>query len=95
MWIPESAKELERLAGEGRLDETGILDFKREIGSDSKSIAVDVAAMANDGGVIVYGVGEDKDKRPTILCPFALAGQKERIDAIVRSCISEPPALAR
>jgi schlafen family protein len=47
--------------------------------------------MANDGGILLYGVGEDKNRRPTILQPISLAGARERVHQIVRTCISEPP----
>jgi len=49
--------------------------------------------MANDGGVIIYGIGEDADKRPVVLNPIELAGVPERISAIVRSSIAEPPTI--
>lgn len=88
MWIPETAAELESLISQGALEETATLDFKREI-SKSKDLARDVAAMANDGGVLVFGVGEDANGRPNILAPFALEGQVEKISAIVNSCLSE------
>jgi hypothetical protein len=57
----------------------------------SKDLAIDVAAMANDGGTLLYGVGEDEQRRPTDPKPFELTGAKERVDQIVRTSISEPP----
>jgi hypothetical protein len=47
--------------------------------------------MADDGGTLLYGVGEDEDHRPTIPEPFRLAGARERVDQIVRTSISGPP----
>lgn len=49
--------------------------------------------MATDGGVIIYGVGEDAGGRPTRLTPVGLAGARERIDAIVQSSIQPVPAI--
>ncbi len=92
MWIPKSADEIERVVTARELHETSTLDAKRELGK-SKDIARDVAAMANDGGVLLYGVAEDEHKRPTILAPFTLAGEAERIDQIVRMGLAEPPII--
>jgi hypothetical protein len=38
----------------------------------SKDLASDVAAMANDGGALLYGVGEDEHGRLTVPNPFEL-----------------------
>jgi len=61
-----------------------------DLGGKNKDIAKDVAAMANNGGVLVYGIDEDEHKRPTILAPIALRGQRERIDAVVHTSIAPP-----
>src|SRR4051812_39846359 len=91
MWIPKNAEELELLVPRGELEESATLDFKREVPDKSKSLATDIAALANDGGVLIFGVGEDETKRPTLLQPFQLDGVPERIASIVRSSISPPP----
>jgi hypothetical protein len=44
-----------------------------------------------DGGSLVYGLGEDKDKRLTVLSPIDLKGAPERVAQIVDASISEPP----
>ena len=64
MWIPTDANELEGLITSGRLDESSVLDFKREQPANTKELAKDVAAMANDGGTLVFGIGEDAAGRP-------------------------------
>lgn len=64
MWIPTDANELEGLITSGRLDESSVLDFKRELPANTKELAKDVAAMANDGGTLVFGIGEDATGRP-------------------------------
>ncbi len=93
MWIPKTEEDLRSALESMAATETSILDFKREVGSKSREIAKDIAAMANDGGVIIYGVAEDKGGKPTILSPFPLEGVAERIDAIARSGIVEPPRI--
>jgi hypothetical protein len=93
MWIPESAAEVERaLEGEG-LEETASFDGKRELGKN-EDIAVDVCAMTVQGGVLLYGAGENADRtRLTEAHPFGLAGQRERVSQIVQTGISEPPLI--
>ena len=93
MWIPESADEVAGAVNSGSLEETASFDAKEALPGKGKSkdLAVDVAAMANDGGVLLYGVGEDEHGRPTVLTPVPLAGAAERVDQIIRTCISEPP----
>nr|MDQ3641878.1 ATP-binding protein [Actinomycetota bacterium] len=55
-------------------------------------IAVDVAAMATAGGTLIYGIGEDSNKRPE-LHPIELAGARERVASIVQASLAEAPAL--
>ncbi len=95
VWIPKSADEVEARAAAGDLSETAVFEGKRELPPPHKTIelAIDVAALAGDGGIMIFGLGEDEHKRLTILAPFALAGVRERIDSIVRSCIAEPPTI--
>jgi hypothetical protein len=93
MWIPASEREITAAIEAGDLVETATFDAKRELPGKGKSkdLSIDVAAMANDGGILLYGVGEDENGRPTIHKPFKLAGARERVDQIVRTSISEPP----
>lgn len=45
-------------------EESIILEFKRELGSNSKEIAKDFSAMANsEGGIIIYGLDEDENNK--------------------------------
>jgi hypothetical protein len=91
MWIPKNEREIIDAACTGNLTETAIFDAKRELPGSSKELAKDVAAMSTDGGVLLYGLGEDAQKRLTVLSPLPLAGVRERITSIVRTCIAEPP----
>jgi hypothetical protein len=93
MWIPKDSDELERLINERALEETATLDFKAALPSSSKELAKDVAAMANDGGTLVYGVGEDSSGHPSVLQPFKLAGAAERVSSIIHSALAEPPSV--
>lgn len=95
MWIPESSDALEAAVANRAVEETSQLDFKRGLPQTkgNADIAVDVAAMTVDGGVLVYGVGEDDDGHPTELAPIELAGARERIDQVVRSSIQETPSI--
>ena len=94
MWVPDDAAQIERAAASGNLPETSSFDAKRELPATAKKnadLAIDVAAMATDGGVLLYGVAEDEHGRPTILAPFPLAGAADRIGQIVSTSISEVP----
>ena len=89
MWLPKTETEIIKVVQSGSLEETAIFDAKEELSKNSE-IAKDIAAMANDGGVIIYGIGEDEHGRITRLTPLSIDGQAEKIDAIVRSSITEP-----
>lgn len=94
MWVPRDAEQIERAARSGELAETSSFDAKRELPANSKrnaDLAVDVAAMSTDGGVLLFGVGEDQHKRPTNPVPFMLAGVADRISQIVATSIMEVP----
>ena len=93
MWIPRSAEEVEAAAKAGELAETPSFDAKADLPASKKNaaLAVDVAAMTADGGVLIYGVGEDDDGQPTIPKPIKLDGAGQRIDQIVATSISEVP----
>ncbi len=91
MWIPKSEEEIEKAVNSDALEETAIFDAKVALPSKNIEIAKDIAAMSNDGGVIIYGIGEDENKRLKILSPFVLEGQPERISSIAQTSIAEPP----
>jgi hypothetical protein len=95
MWRPASEQEIVAAIEAGRLIENASFDAKAALPTQnrSKDLAKDVAAMANNGGILLYGVGEDEHGRPTVTQPFKLAGTRERVDQIVWSSISEPPII--
>lgn len=67
MWVPASAADIEAAARSGDLQETASFNAKKCLPPSKKNIdlAVDVAAMSTDGGVLLYGLGEHADKRLT------------------------------
>jgi hypothetical protein len=93
MWIPKTESEINDVVERGDLEESATFDAKRELPSNNSEIAKDIAAMANDGGVLIYGIGEDKNKRLTELNPILLKGEAERITQIVQTSVSEPPRI--
>ena len=93
MWIPQKVDELEAAVEAGALEETSTLEGKEEPLNNSKKLAKQVAALANDGGVLIFGVGEDDNGRLTKLTAFELSGEAERIAQIVQTCIAEPPQI--
>ena len=93
MWIPKTEEELVAVVNERALEESSTFDAKREIPTKNVDTAKDIAAMANDGGVIIYGIGEDDNGHLTELNPILLEGLPERIDAIVSSSIQERPEI--
>ena len=95
MWIPESEQEILAAIDTGDVSETANFDGKSALPGKGKGkdLAVDVAAMTADGGTLLYGVAEDENGRLTVPQPFKLAGARERVDQIVRTSISEPPAI--
>lgn len=92
MWIPSTEAEIvAAAAAPGGLTESSTFDAKRTLPTKSDDLATDVAAMATDGGVLLYGVGEDADGHPTELLPFPLKGARDRAAQIIESGVSEPP----
>ncbi len=63
MWIPKSEEEIVNAVNSDALEESAIFDAKVELPSKNIEIAKDIAAMSNDGGVIIYGIGEDENGR--------------------------------
>ncbi len=98
VWRPTEEQTIVAAAERGDLEETHTFDAKRELPQEgskrgNRDLAVDVAAMTVDGGTLLYGVAEDAEGRPTVPTPIALAGQRERIDQIVQTLVSEPPTV--
>lgn len=93
MWVPDSLEAFERAVESGALDEQHDFDAKRQLPDSGKEIAKDIAAMTTDGGMLVYGVAEDDDRRPRVLAPIELSGAAERIDQIGQTSITGNPRI--
>lgn len=93
MWEPKTLEEFERAVASGAVDERHDFDAKRQLPENGKELAKDIAAMSTDGGCLVYGVGEDEDRRPRLLAPFPLAGAAERIDQVAQQSLYPSPKL--
>lgn len=99
MWAPTTADEVAQALAADTLPETLVFDGKEALPHPkdprkSVDIATDVAAFANsNGGMLLYGVGEDKHKRLTRSTPIPLAGAAERVDQIVRTGVAEAPVI--
>ena len=92
MWQPQNEEEILDVLTNGSLEETDTFDAKSEIPPKNIETAKDVSAFANTaGGVIIFGIKEDGNKRLTIPSPFELKGQRERIEQIIQTSISEIP----
>jgi hypothetical protein len=92
MWIPSDEQDLVSAIENGALQESLTFDAKREIPPKNVETAKDVSAFANTaGGVLLYGVDEDSNGRPSLRSPIKLDGQRERIEQIIRTSIDEVP----
>jgi len=79
-----SLKEIEDLI-ENNIEESLILEYKRELGNKNEEIAKDISAFANtSGGVLIYGVGEDGGV-PTSIRWIDGKNTKETIENIILS----------
>jgi hypothetical protein len=88
MWHPRTWSDIAALKGQA--EESSTLDFKKELGSSSE-IAKDLAAMALNGGVLVYGVEEDKTTGiASDVKPIALKQVEERLRQIAGSGVAPP-----
>lgn len=88
--MPRTEDEIKTLIPSGGVEEGPMFDAKTELPSKNRETAKDIAAMANDGGVIIYGIAEDEGGRPTVLNPIPLDGARERLGSIARTAIQEP-----
>lgn len=95
MWVPKDETEIITAVQNKAIEENEIFDAKKELPAPGKNIdlAKDIAAMATEGGVLLYGIAEDEHKKPTILSPIPLKGQPERINTVVNTSIAEPPRI--
>jgi hypothetical protein len=90
MWRPSDFSEITAMIGSAT--ETPSLDFKRELTTNSRELAKDIAAMTIDGGVLLYGVDEDSSGVATAVPKIALGGAEERVRLIAQTNIRPAPS---
>lgn len=91
MWVPRTWQEIVALLGE---PETQVLDFKRDLPGKGKGAdaANDVAAMTLSGGVLIYGLDEDKTTlEATTITKVPLAGAPEKLQSMVGANAAPAP----
>jgi hypothetical protein len=94
MWVPKTTAELEAALLSNDLPaESSYYEYKRELPPSGKNtdIAIDVAAMTTDGGVIIYGVGEDKTNNTFYGKPIDLRSAVERLSQVVEMYVKVRP----
>ena len=93
MWHPKTAQELEDAITNGVLPHKATsIDYKKHppvVAAKNADMAIDVGAMSTDGGVLVYGVLEDRAAKTFSSSPFNLVGFKERISQVVDTHVRE------
>lgn len=95
-WLPRTEAELQSAIDEGRLQEGHALDIKERLDTGpkaSKSLAIDLAAFAVDGGCIYVGVKQHGKTitSPLSLAPIDLRGQADRVNQVARSSLIDEP----
>jgi hypothetical protein len=93
MWMPCTEEEIVNLVKYNALTMTTTFAARRDVPEQNLELAADIAAMANDGGVIIYGIDARFDGRYTRLAPVNITAGIERVRAIVATSIAEPPAV--
>jgi len=101
-WQPETEAELLAAATTGGLSENlPHLELKREIGKTAganKELACDLASFAVDGGILLVGVVDEKQRDPanpaSALHAVDLSGLPERVEQIALMRV-DPPLVVR
>jgi hypothetical protein len=93
--VPATADELEAAIRDGILEESVHFDAKADVGPGPKgnrALAVDMAAMAVNGGLIGIGIAEVRSKGAKVLVPtpIALKGLRERVSQVGLSRVDPP-----
>ncbi|MDX3656253.1 ATP-binding protein [Streptomyces sp. ID05-26A] len=96
-WQPRTLADVQALLDAGELAEGHWLEAKQEVGfspGKKEELARDLASFANDGGVLLIGIVEDKQAGTFSVQPQPLDGLPEKIEQIVRyRC--DPPLFVR
>jgi hypothetical protein len=96
MWRPRTWQDVVDAAAGGLLDESRWVDLKRELKAGrpgNNDLAIDVAAMSLEGGLLVYGI-VDHESRAGAVVGVELAGLADRVDQVARAKV-HPPVIVR
>jgi hypothetical protein len=89
VWRPSDWSQIE--AAIGVVSEGQSLDFKNPLAlADGAEIAKDVAAMSVFGGVLAYGIDDQKTEVARAAPGVDLKGQKDRVQQIVNANVTPP-----
>lgn len=87
---PETEAEVLAAAAAGEIAESPYLDVKRELDSNNRETAKDIASFAIDGGSILIGLDEDQQGRRFTPSPIVLAGIAEKLEQVAENRIDPP-----
>ncbi len=90
MWIPRTVEELEHAVESNSVTESHYLDCKEFTAPNGvpKTVAKCVASLAVDGGVLILGVGEDKQAQHFVMKPTPLTGLRDAVDAMISNRVT-------
>ena len=90
MWIPRTVEELEHAVESNSVTESHYLDFKEFTASNGvpRTVAKCVASLAVDGGVLILGVGEDKQAQRFVMKPTSLMGSRDAVDSVIANRVT-------
>ena len=96
VWIPRTEAELQQALHQRLIQEGHASDIKEQLDTGpkaSKSLAVDLASFAIDGGCIYVGIKQHAKTAtgPLSLAPIALQGQADRVSQVARSTLIDEP----
>ncbi|MCO5299787.1 MAG: ATP-binding protein [Candidatus Nanopelagicales bacterium] len=98
VWRPKSEEDLTAAIEDGRLEENHFVEVKSALApgkSGNRELAKDLAQFAIDGGTLIIGVSEDKERDTLALAPIPdTSGLPERVEDVARTRI-EPPLSVR
>lgn len=92
-WTPATEEDVRQAIADGVLGESHWWDAKRQLNPGpkaNKAFGQDLAAFSIDGGTLVLGLEEDKERGTFALTPQPTANMAERIGSIAATVIDPP-----
>lgn len=92
-WQPKTVADVQAAADDGTLQERHWIDAKSDIAGTNPAkteLARDLASFANDGGLLLCGVREDRNAGTFAVDPIELAGKPEMVEQIARTRCDPP-----